>query len=61
MTNFKSLNSSKSNQQSVEDHDENAQTAMEGQIKEVKQFSMDKYNVNGQTQRGYNRHKDDRQ
>ncbi|WP_010238303.1 hypothetical protein [Clostridium arbusti] len=61
MANFNSLNSSKANIKSVEDHNENAETAMEGQIKEVKQFAMDKYNVNGQTQRGYNRHKNDQQ
>ncbi|MFT8315424.1 MAG: hypothetical protein ABF633_14425 [Clostridium sp.] len=61
MANFNSLNSSKANIKSVEDHNEDAETAMSQQVKEVKQFAMDKYNVNGQTQRGYNRHKDDRQ
>lgn len=55
MANFKSLNSSKANIQSVEEHNKNSETAVSQQTKEKKESAMDKYNINGQNQRGHNR------
>ncbi|SMC25235.1 hypothetical protein SAMN02745134_02414 [Clostridium acidisoli DSM 12555] len=52
MTNFKSLNSSKSNIQSVKDHDKNAEISMKEQLQEKKQYEFNKFNVNGENQRG---------
>lgn len=52
MANFKSLNSSKSNIQSVKDHDKNAEISMKEQLQEKKQYEFNKFNVNGENQRG---------
>ena len=52
MSNFRSLNSSKANQQSVKDHAEDAETTMQEQIKEKKDSAFNKYNVNGEKRRG---------
>jgi hypothetical protein len=52
LTNFKSLNSSKSNMQSVKDHDKNAAISMQEQLQEKKQYEFNKFNVNGENQRG---------
>jgi hypothetical protein len=52
LTNFKSLNSSKSNIQSVKDHDKNAEISMKEQLQEKKQYEFNKFNVNGENQRG---------
>jgi hypothetical protein len=52
MTNFRSLNSSKANQQSVKDHTEEAETSMQQQVKEKKDSAFNKYNINGEKRRG---------
>lgn len=52
MANFNSLNSSKSNMQSVKAKNDNAKTAMKESIKEKKEFAFNKFNVNGENQRG---------
>ncbi len=52
MANFNSLNSSKANQQSVKDHNEEAETTMQEQLKEKKDSAFNKYNVNGEKRRG---------
>lgn len=52
MTNFKSLNSSKANIQSVSDHNEDATTTYQEQVKEKKDFAFNKYNVDGEKRRG---------
>ncbi|MDP4144285.1 MAG: hypothetical protein Q8936_07345 [Bacillota bacterium] len=51
MTNFRSLNSSKANMQSVRDHDEDAKTSMTEQVLERKEFAFNKFNVNGEKRR----------
>ena len=52
MTNFKSLNSSNANQQSVKDHNENAVTSKQDLTKEKKDSAFNKYNINGEKRRG---------
>jgi len=52
MANFRSLNSSKANQQSVKDHNENAETTVTGQLKEKKDSAFNKYNINGDKRKG---------
>lgn len=52
MTNFRSLNSSNSNMQSVSDHAEEAKLSNQALIKERKQSAFNKYNTNGENQRG---------
>ena len=52
MANFKSLNSSKSNMQSVADHTDEAKTSPRVKIQEQKQGAFNKYNINGENQRG---------
>ena len=52
MTNFKSLNSSKANMQSVSDHNEDASITFQEQVKEKKDSAFNKYNVNGEKRRG---------
>ena len=51
MPNFKSLNSSKQNLESVKDHDENARTTVTDQKKEKKDNAFYKYNINGENKR----------
>ena len=52
MTNFRSLNSSKANQQSVKDHNEEAVTSNQDLTKEKKDSAFNKYNLNGEKRRG---------
>jgi len=52
MTNFRSLNSSKANQQSVKDHNEEAVTSNQDLTKEKKDSAFNKYNINGEKRRG---------
>ena len=52
MANFRSLNSSKANQQSVKDHTENAVTSAQNLTKEKKDSAFNKYNINGEKRRG---------
>ena len=52
LTNFRSLNSSNSNQQSVKAHNEKAETTIEEQVKEKKEGAFNKYNINGEKRRG---------
>ena len=52
MTNFRSLNSSKANQQSVKDHTEDAVTSKQDLTKEKKDSAFNKYNINGEKRRG---------
>lgn len=52
MTNFRSLNSSHSNIQSVSDHTEEAKLSKQALIQERKQSAFNKYNINGENQRG---------
>lgn len=52
MPNFRSLNSSKANQQSVKDHTENAVTSKQDLTKEKKDSAFNKYNINGEKRRG---------
>lgn len=52
MPNFRSLNSSKANQQSVKDHNENAVTSTQDLTKEKKDSAFNKYNINGEKRRG---------
>lgn len=52
MTNFRSLNSSKANRQSVFDHSEEAKLSMQESVQERKQYAFSKYSVNGENQRG---------
>ena len=52
MSGFRSLNSSKANRQSVQDHNEEAKISMREQIQEKKQFAFNKFNVNGEKRRG---------
>jgi hypothetical protein len=52
LTNFKSLNSSKANIQSVKDHDKQAKISMKAQLKEKSQSEFNKFNMNGENQRG---------
>jgi len=52
MANFRSLNSSKANHQSVKDHNENAETTVTGQLKEKKDSAFNKYNINGDKRKG---------
>ena len=52
MANFRSLNSSKANQQSVKDHTENAVTSSQDLTKEKKDSAFNKYNINGEKRRG---------
>lgn len=52
MTNFNSLNSSKANIQSVRDHDKEAKLSMKVKLKEQSQSEFNKFNMNGENQRG---------
>ena len=52
MPNFRSLNSSKANQQSVKDHNEEAVTSNQDLTKEKKDSAFNKYNINGEKRRG---------
>ena len=52
MTNFKSLNSSKANLESVKDNNENAVTSKQNLNKEKKDSAFNKYNINGEKRRG---------
>ncbi|WP_026883824.1 hypothetical protein [Clostridium akagii] len=52
MTNFNSLNSSKANIQSVRDHDKEAKLSMKAKLKEQSQSEFNKFNMNGENQRG---------
>lgn len=52
MTNFRSLNSSVQNMQSVHDHSEEAKLSMQESVKERKEYAYNKFNVNGENQRG---------
>ncbi len=52
MTNFNSLNSSKANIQSVRDHDKEAKLSMKAKLKEQGQSEFNKFNMNGENQRG---------
>ena len=52
LTNFRSLNSSESNQTSVKAHSDKANISFEQQVKEKKQSAFNKYNVNGEKRRG---------
>lgn len=52
MPNFRSLNSSKANQQSVKDHNENSVTSSQDLTKEKKDSAFNKYNINGEKRRG---------
>lgn len=52
MPNFRSLNSSKSNLQSVKDQSENAVNSAQNLTKEKKDSAFNKYNINGEKRRG---------
>ncbi|MBC8060704.1 MAG: hypothetical protein H7Y18_08560 [Clostridiaceae bacterium] len=52
MTNFRSLNSSEANLQSVKDHAEEARVSKTEQNIEKKEYAFNKYNVNGEKRRG---------
>ena len=52
MPNFRSLNSSKANMQSVKAHDEEARTSNTDHNNEKKDNAFNKYNVNGENRRG---------
>lgn len=52
MANFRSLNSSGRNMQSVHDHAEEAKLSNQAIIQERKQTAFNKYNMNGENQRG---------
>lgn len=47
LANFRSLNSSKSNMQSVKDHDVNSQISPGKRNKERNQSEFNKFNING--------------
>ncbi|MDD3225261.1 MAG: hypothetical protein PHX70_11275 [Clostridium sp.] len=55
MANFRSLNSSKANMQSVKDHDTSSQISPGKKNKEKNQSEFNKFNINGDYPKSNNR------